>query len=297
MSWREHATGCVDGWSHHNVTVLADGTIVGFHPKDRALLFFDESLSTSRAVPCDAMEAHDLAVDGDTLWIADCGHKLSIGADGRAFVDPPVEQAIGAVLQVDLDGRTRRRVDGRWHDGPFLPTGVAVDPGGRGVWIADGYGSNRVDLVAPDDSVLVTIDGFDCCHGIRIRDGLLHIAERGKGRIAVHDLDGTFVRHEGVGALVAPCALAFARGRTFVADLCGRVTVLDAAGALVEHLGHDADAAQRKGWPNALDAGRLAPPSFAAGTFNSPHGIATVGDELVVTEWVLGGRWVRCSLS
>ena len=35
------------------------------------------------------------------------------------------------------------------------------------------------------------------------------------------------------------------------------------------------------------------PPPFETGRFNSPHGITTVGDDVVVTEWCLGGRWVR----
>lgn len=294
MSWREATIDAPDGWSHHNVALLADGTIVGFHPRGHALVFFDGDLQVQRTVPCEAIEAHDIAVDDDTLWLADCGHRLSLDADGKAFIDPPVAEAVGAVLHVDLDGRTLRRIDA-WHDGAFLPTGLALDD--RGIWIADGYGSNRVDLVAPDGTVLVTIDGFDCCHGVRIRDGLLHIAERGKGRIAVHDLDGTFVRHLGEGSLLAPCSLAFVDDRICVADLSGRVTVLDADGALVAHLGADASVQQRSGWPNAVDGARLVPPPFQAQSFNSPHGIATVDGDLVVTEWVLGGRWVRTPLS
>ena len=298
MTWREWTLDCPVGWSHHNVAVLRDGSIVGYHPKDRALLQFDPDGTLRRTVTCDATEAHDIVVgdDGASLWLADCGNKLSLDGHGVPFVDPPVEDAVGAVLHVDLDGRTIRRIGG-WHGGPFLPTGVALEP--RGVWIADGYGSNRVDLVGPDDSVLVTIEGFDCPHGIRIDDRgdepLLVIAERGKARLAVHDLEGAFVRHLGVGDLLAPCALAFVDEHTYVADLAGRVTVLDADGRAVAHLGDDPDGRARKGWPNALDGRRAVPPPRTAGSFNSPHGIAVAGDDLVVTEWVLGGRWVRCS--
>jgi hypothetical protein len=292
MTWREATLDAPEGWSHHNVALLDDGTIVGFHPSERALVLFDGALTVLRTIPCEAMEAHDIVADGDTLWLADCGHKLVLDEHGEPFVDPPVVDAVGAVLQVDLDGRTRRRIEG-WHGGAFLPTGLALDE--RGIWIADGYGSNRIDLVAPDGSVLVTIEGFDCCHGVRVRDGLLYVAERGKGRLAVHDLDGAFVRHLGEGNLLAPCSLAFAGDRICVADLSGRVTVLDADG-LVTHLGADAAVQRRKGWPNAIDGGRIVPPPFADGSFNSPHGIATIDGDVVVTEWVLGGRWVRTTL-
>lgn len=300
MTWHEWSTDCDDGWSHHGLAALPDGTIVGYHPSDRALLFFDADGALLRSAPCDAIEAHDIAVDGDALWIADCGNKLRIGDDGRAFVDPPAEESVGQVLLVDLDGRTRRRITA-WHDGLFLPTGVAVDPLGRGIWIADGYGSNRVDLVAPDDAVLLTIEGFDCPHGITVdtRSGtpLLYIAERGAHRLAVHDLDGTFVRHAGVGHLIAPCALTTLGDHLYVADLVARVTVLDRDDALVAHLGADDHAAKRTGWPNAVDERRMVRPQLAEGRFNSPHGITVVDGDVVVTEWVLGGRWVRLTPS
>jgi hypothetical protein len=298
VTWHEWSLDVSDGWSHHNVAVLDDGSIVGYHPKARALVHFDADGSLRRTVPCEATEAHDLVVGGDgrSLWLADCGNKLSLDADGKPFVDPPVEQAVGAVLHVDFDGRTIRRI-GAWHDGPFSPTGIALER--RGVWIADGYGSNRVDLVDEDDAVLVTIDGLDCPHGVRIDERgdepLLVLAERGKARLAVHDLDGGFVRHLGVGDLRAPCAIAFRDDRTYVADLTGRVTVLDRDGRLVAHLGDDPDVLARKGWPNAVDRGRAVPPPREHGSFNSPHGIAVAGDDLIVTEWLLGGRWVRCS--
>ena len=44
---------------------------------------------------------------------------------------------------------------------------------------------------------------------------------------------------------------------------------------------------------NAIVDGRMVPPPLADGRFNSPHGITTVGDDVYVTEWLLGGRWVR----
>lgn len=294
MTWHEWTFDCPDGWSHHGLATLDDDTIIGYHPRDRELVFFDPDGAVLRTTPCDAVEAHDIAVDGGTLWIADCGNKLCLSGSGKPYVHPAKEDSVGQVLQVDLDGRTLRRI-AAWHDGEYLPTSVAVDE--RGIWIADGYGSNRVDLVNKDGRVLVTIDGLDCPHGVLIdRRGdapLLYIAERGAHRIAVHDLEGTFIRHAGVGNLIAPCALATVGDRLYVADLVARVTVLDADDKLVEHIGADGDAARREGWPNAVDDGRSVPPPVAPGRFNSPHGITAIGGDVVVTEWLLGGRWVR----
>jgi hypothetical protein len=290
--------GCDDGWSHHGLATLADGTIVGYHPRDKQLLFFDAGGMLVRTAPCEATEAHDIAVagDGEHLWIADCGNKLCISASGKPYVDPPKDEANGRVLLVDLDGATVRTID-RLGDGLFLPTGLAVDE--RGVWVADGYGSNRVHLVDHDGDVLLTLDGFDCPHGIvidhRRPEPLLYIAERERHRLVVHDLDGAFVRHVGVGVLLAPCAMVTLGDRMFVADLMGRVTVLDVDDQLVEHLGADDHVTERTGWPNAIVDGRMVRPPLGDGRFNSPHGITVVGDDLVVTEWLLGGRWVRVS--
>jgi hypothetical protein len=122
---------------------------------------------------------------------------------------------------------------------------------------------------------------------------LLYIAERGNRRLSVHDLDGTFLRHAGVGELLAPCAMATLGDRLYVADLVSRVTVLDADDRLVEHLGGDREATRRDGWPNAIVDGRMVRPPLVEGRFNSPHGITIVGGDVVVTEWLLGGRWVR----
>lgn len=292
--WREWRTDVADGWSHHGLAALPDGTIVGYHPRDRELLFFDSTGELIRSAPCEATEAHDIAVSPDgNLWIADCGNKLCFDDAGEAHIVPPVEESDGRVLLVDLEGRTLRAID-QLGDGLFLPTGVAVDE--RGLWIADGYGSNRVYLVDHDGAVLLTIEGFDCPHGIVLderRPGapLLYVAERGASRLCVHDLDGTFVRHAGVGHLRAPCALTVVGDLLYVADLAARVTVLGPDDELVAQLG-DGDMA-RPGWPNAVLDERPVPPPFESGRFNSPHGITTVGDDVVVTEWCLGGRWVR----
>ena len=212
-----------------------------------------------------------------------------------------MEDAQGQVLLVDLDGRTLRAITSIDHPtyaggGAFLPTGVAVDD--RGLWIADGYGSNLVHLVDHEGQVLLTLDGFDCPHGIvvdrRRPEPLLYVAERGAHRLCVYDLDGTFVRHAGDGEMIAPCSLATVGDHLAVADLVSRVTVLDLDDQVVEHLGGDREATKRPGWPNALDDGGGAVPPAPTGRFNSPHGVVADADgALYVTEWLLGGRWVR----
>jgi DNA-binding beta-propeller fold protein YncE len=290
VAWNEwtYGPGCPDGWSHHGVAVLPDGTVVAYHPGVRRLLFFDGAGALLREVDCDALEAHDIevAAGGETLWIADCGHKLCRDGGDRFVVEPALDDAVGQVLLVDLEGRTLRTI-GPIGTGRFLPTGVAVD--GERLWIADGYGSNLVHLLDAQGSVLLTLDGFDCPHGIAVdrrRDTpTLVIAERGARRLCVHALDGTFLRHVGAGDVLMPCAVATSGDLLLVADLVGRVAVFDLDDRLVGYIGADREATKRPGWPNAVPI---------EGLFNSPHGIAVdaADGRAVVTEWLLGGRWV-----
>ena len=303
MTWTEWslADEAPDGWSHHGLAVLEDGTVVGYHPGERRLLFFDREGTLLRSAACAATEAHDIAVADEGLWLADCGHKLAArrrrqlrlrprggGRGGPGAARGP-RRAHPAGHHVDrprqLRGRRRVPADG-----------VAVDD--RGLWIADGYGSNLVHLVDHEGQVLLTLDGFDCPHGIvidrRRPEPLLYVAERGADRLCVYDLDGTFVRHAGEGEMIAPCSLATVGDHLAVADLVSRVTLLDLDDQVVEHLGGDREATRRPGWPNALDDDGLAVPPAPTGRFNSPHGVVADADgALYVTEWLLGGRWVR----
>ena len=304
MTWTEWslADEAPDGWSHHGLALLEDGTVVGYHPGERRLLFFDREGMLLRSTACEATEAHDIAVADEGLWLADCGHKLRAAPTASFGAVPAVEGAQGQVLLVDLDGcdapghRRRLTTPPTRDGGAFLPTGVAVDD--RGLWIADGYGSNLVHLVDHEGQVLLTLDGFDCPHGIvidrRRPEPLLYVAERGAHRLCVYELDGTFVRHAGEREMIAPCSLATVGDHLVVADLVSRVTVLDLDDQVVEHLGGDREAPKRPGWPNALDDGGGAVPPAPTGRFNSPHGVVADADgALYVTEWVLGGRWVR----
>lgn len=296
------------GWAHHGLALVDGRTLVGFHPAEGALVFFAPDGAVVRTVPVDAVEAHDIALDrdGTGLFLADCGTKLCCTPEGAYESVPSEAEAVGRVLHVDLDGATLGTIETPDHPiyaagGAFLPTGVA--PEARGLWVADGYGSDLVHLFGPDGERLLTLDGFDCPHGIAIDDRgaepMLVIAERGARRLVVHDLDGNHVRTIGEGDLLAPCSIAVAGNRLIVADLVSRLSVFDADDALVGHVAGDREALGRPGWPNALaDDGTTVAPPLSPERFNSPHGVAVADDGRVfVTEWLLGGRWVALDLT
>src|SRR5262249_38328560 len=112
------------------------------------------------------------------------------------------------------------------------------------------------------------------------RDAELYVADRSNRRIQVFDLDGAFLRSFGNGFLDTPSGFARWGDRLVVAELSGRLAVLDEADELVGYVGADPERgkgrASRPGWPNALtDDGRATAPRLPEpGHFNSPHSVA-----------------------
>jgi len=78
-----------------------------------------------------------------------------------------------------------------------------------------------------------------------------------------------------------------------------RVTILDRADQLVEHMGANPganpEARARDGWPNARNVdGDLVRRRSNQGKFNSPHTLAADAEgNLYVTEWLIGGRLTK----
>jgi len=185
-------------------------------------------------------------------------------------------------------------------DEPYVPTWVAVNEvrhGGNGdIWVADGYGSNRVSRYDRNGAFVATLDGtegggrFDCPHGIwfdiRKRPVELYVADRGNRRIQVYDALGRFVRCFGEEFLSNPDCFAVDGDRLIVPELLGRVTVLDASDRLVCHLGANEEACNSPSWP---DKNPIIP-----GKFNSPHAAAAdANGNIYVVEWRVGGRIIK----
>jgi hypothetical protein len=313
-----------EGWAHHGVGVLSNGLVVGFHPAESTLLFFESDGRLARAVGIEASEAHGLTVvieDGeDRLWIADPGVKVhkQHHEDGAGDGDPAKQfQVTGngsRVIKLDLEGNVLQRIERpprpEYEAGGDAPTWVAVDEvrhGGSGdIWVADGYGQSLVHRYTADGGYVGTITGeegeagrFSCPHAVFIdRRGavpVLLVADRGNARVQEYGLDGTYRRVIGEGILNSPSALATSGDHLVVAELNARVAILDKDGGLVSYEGENGEVTSRPGWPNAIDArGNVVAPPTEAGRFNSPHGLTVDADgRIYVAEWLLGGRHVR----
>lgn len=176
----------------------------------------------------------------------------------------------------------------------YRPTAVAVAPDGR-LFVADGYGKSWVHLYDRDRGYLRSIGGpgkepgrMQTPHGLHLdtrgEEPLLLVCDRENHRLQWFTLDGVFVRAVEQG-LKRPCnAWPLGDGGLAVADLVGRVTILDRNGAVVCHLGDDAD-------PQLQARNGVGREHWRDGTFFAPHAVCADRDgSLYVMDWNATGR-------
>ena len=306
-----------NGWSHHGVVVSQNGDVITYHPDDPTIMRFgaDGSLKSSAAV--DLADAHGITLvkegGNEYLWVADNGAKRRPSTKYEYL--PDMGRVEGQAVKMTLDGKTLLRLEQpplpEYRENDYKPTWVAVNEernGGNGdVWVADGYGQNKVHRYNKGGDYVSSISGeegsagaFTCPHAVfvdtRSSEPELYIADRGNGRIQVYDLDGGFKRSFGDDIFITPSGIVSHGDQMVVAELNARVTILDADDRLVEYLGDNHEVSDGEGWPNELsDEGVPVRTSrLATGKFNSPHGIAVdEGGSIYVAEWLIGGRFTK----
>jgi len=170
----------------------------------------------------------------------------------------------------------------------FNPCAVTAGPDGS-VYVVDGYGSNFALKFDKNQKFVKAFGGpgsdegkFDTCHGIALDQRqdkpLLFICNRKNHRVEYWDLDGNFVkviRND----LRLPSAISFRGNYAIIADLAGRVTVLDKEGGIVSQIGDNPNESQRANYNVPVD-------QFKPGICNAPHGAAMDRQgNIIVTEW------------
>lgn len=178
----------------------------------------------------------------------------------------------------------------------FSPTGIAVGPDGR-IYVADGYGASVIHVFDANRKYLKTIgtrgegeNQFKTCHGVaidqRFSPARLLVADRENRRLVHLDLDGKWL---GVVAtdLRRPCSMSFSGDTVAVAELEGRVVILNKAGKIVSTLGDNPD---QKQWA----AFKLEPEHWRDGIFIAPHGLTfDRAGNLYVQDWNFSGRFTK----
>ncbi len=315
------------GWAHHGVVVAQNGEVITFHPGDPTVLTFQSNGALVRSWKAPVVEAHGMAlsVDGsrEYLWIADPGAKRD-QAIGYQYQPGPRR---GQVIKFSLSGRAALKLAlpalAVYGSGTYSPTSVTVFQqrhGGVGdIWVADGYGESYVHRYSNSGDYLGSINGeegragrFNCPHAVyfdtRKTDPELYVADRTNRRVQVFDTEGKFKRAFGSDFLTSPSAFAVSGDYLIIAELRGRLAVLDRDDRLVGYLGANPAIADTErgspkdplGWPNQQgpDGGLVRPGDLEPGKFNSPHGVAAdQHGNLFVVEWLIGGRYTKLAKS
>lgn len=176
----------------------------------------------------------------------------------------------------------------------YNPTGIAVAPNGH-VFVADGYGQNWIHEFDENQKYVKSFGGrgsgdgqFQTCHGIAIdRRGdkpLLLVCDRENHRLQHFDLDGNFVAVITKDENHRPCSISFHGKNAAVAELDGRVAIIDETNKVVSVLGENPDMKQRANFG-------VPPADWQDGVFNAPHGISYDKDgNLYVEDWNKSGR-------
>ncbi len=211
----------------------------------------------------------------------------------------------GQVVKFKLDGTVVWTIglpkeSGKYaNPGQYKPTGVCVGPNGD-VYIVDGYGQNWCHQYDKDQKYIRSFGGkgkgdgqFETCHGIgldkRGEKPLLLICDRANRRLQHFDLDGKFVAVITTG-LRLPCSVSFHGDLVAIAELEGRVAIIDKTNKVVSVLGDNPNTKQRANFG-------VPPADWKDGIFNAPHGISFDKDQnLYVMDWNSSGRVSRMNL-
>jgi hypothetical protein len=211
----------------------------------------------------------------------------------RAYKTDLRGKILYTIGNVEKEDSTSQKFD--WTN----PTDVAVAPNGD-IYVVDGYGSQRVSHFDKNFKHIKTIGEktakdavgpnaphgtFNTCHGVWVNtlksEPEIWIADRHNDRIEIFSPELEYKRTL-QGDVRNPCCFYRYKDVFFVPDLASRVTILDADGKLVAHLGDGREADGK----TASKDNKTNPAKFAA-----PHALCldSRGD-LYVVEWVDFGR-------
>ena len=284
--WAKVPEGRAHGPTHGGVAVTKAGEIVTATDGEEGFVVFASEGTVARTFGKELSGCHSVLLrEEEGLEFLYCAHlrghrAVKLRLDGSLVWSIGAPMASGAYASPE----------------EFHPTAVAVAPDGR-IYVADGYGTSLVHLFDAERNWVKSFAGAGSedgkvrtCHGLAIdgrgSDPLLLVCDRENRRLVHFDLEGTFVRTVAED-LRRPCAVAFLGDAVAVAELEGRVTILDGAGKVVAHLGDNPEEGERASFD-------VPPERWKDGIFTAPHGLAfDAAGDLYVQDWNRSGRISR----
>jgi hypothetical protein len=243
------------------------------------------------------------------LWIQKEGRDeflyLTVNATNPRLQPPPAQSA--TVVKATLKGEIVYKIEGP-PDIPeykvpagtpptlpaYNPTNIAIAPNGD-LYVADGYGSYYINRYDSKGRYLSTFGGRGSDpgtmkepHGIWIdtrgATPNVTVADRRNNRLQRFTLAGQHI--DFVSGFRLPCHFHEHHGNVVIADLQGRVTLIDRNNQIITHLG-DATPSSPPNPPR----GTQDRSTFVPGQFITPHGANFDHDgNIFVVEWVEIGR-------
>lgn len=209
-----------------------------------------------------------------------------------------------SVLKLQLDGKVVLTIEGsaipdelkrKRGDKPILRlTGVDVAPDGR-IFAVDGYSTDRIHIFDAQGKYQSTIGGkaepfgfktnHKICIDTRFDPPRILCCDRENRRVVHLSLDGKVLGV--IPNMKRPAAVAVHGDLAAVAEIEGRVSLLDKDGKTVAALGSNAVKEETA-------TNKVPPAKWRSGTFTAPHGIDFDNKgNLVVTEFNQFGRVLR----
>lgn len=293
--WGAHAYATVPGWcqapegehlgaTHGSIAVDAEGMIYASIDSGRfGIAVYHPDGTFARGMGEGYVGTH---------------HLTYVEEDGTGYLYG-AHLAGKRVFKMTLDGEVLWALpcpmaSGKYTDAnQYNPTAVAVGPDGR-LYVVDGYGQNWVHIYDAQQNYVASFGGrgtgdgqFQTCHGIAVDprgdESTLLVCDRESRRLQRFTMEGEFIGVTTTG-LYRPCALSFYGEYVAVAELAGRVVILDGNDQPVSVLGD-----------NPVDSRRanfgVEPAVWEEAVFNAPHGLSFDNDgNLLVMEW---NRWGR----
>ena len=257
------------GWAHHGVAVLDDGSVVAAAPDRACLVRLDVSGRELSRMDLELVEMHGITVSSDAraerLWVADNGHKFVPGQPGYGEVNRP-----GRVVAIELDGSMHQEIAApdwlptsgtRGSRAPWQSTTKRSAAPGTSGWptgtdracciasplLARGSPPSTVRRRARSSTRPTTSSSIVvvACRSCTSRTGATNVWSSSTSR-------ATSSGPSGKARSTSPSGLATSGDLLFVAELHGRLAAFDRTDTVVGYLGTTSSQG-RQGWPNSVD--------------------------------------------